>query len=274
MPPVNPTTSIAGRPYHRPIRTEARRNRGDTKLYSADPEDRLTAARAQSKRATKALTERVGDWPPNAPGSLNAWLLLVTTKEPVWRDPLVTWQDRPLSLGTPNQGFYYPDPMGFWAEVRKWVVALFRLRHPRWGATEALALTTLLPAANQPDRVARAVDAFEPRLILFLDEPSWAASRALLNGAEQVPHYITDPHRPKQVYEGFWSAAGRRGGGRQVTPAPGHPQPLPRRRHPGVPAVGAGAPSPAARLNCTDSRSATRGRTSRTSTSWWAGWDA
>ena len=96
----------------------------------------------------------------------------------MWRDPLVTWQDRPLSLGTPNQGFYYPDPMGFWAEVRKWAVELFRLRHPRWGATEALALTTLLPAASHPDRVARAVDAFEPRLVLFLDEPSWAASRA------------------------------------------------------------------------------------------------
>ena len=220
MPPVKPTTSIAGRPYHRPIRTEARRHRGDTKLYSADPEDRLTAARAQGKRATKALTERVGDWPPNAPGSLNAWLLLVTTKEPVWRDPLVTWQDRPLSLGTPNQGFYYPDPMGFWAEVRRWAVELFRLRQPRWGATEALALTTLLPAGSQPDRVARAVDAFDPQLVLFLDEPSWAASRALLNGAEQIPHYITDPHRPKQVYEGFWSV---RADGVVVGKSPQHP---------------------------------------------------
>jgi hypothetical protein len=138
----------------------------------------------------------------------------------VWRDPLVTWQDRPLSLGTPNQGFYYPDPMGFWAEVRKWAVELFRLRQPRWGATEALALTTLLPAANQPERVARAVDTFEPRLVLFLDEPSWAASRALLSGAEQVPHYITDPHRPKQVYEGFW---GVRADGVVVGKSPQHP---------------------------------------------------
>lgn|GEM_PF-1791024 len=147
----------------------------------------------------------MGDWPPNAPGSLNAWLLLVTTKEPVWRDPLFPWQDLPLSLGTPHQGFYYPDPMGFWAEVRRWVVALFRLCEPRWGATEALALTTLLPAGSQPDRVARAIDAFDPRLVLFLDEPSWAASRPTLDVIEQVPHYITDPHRPKQAYEGFWA---------------------------------------------------------------------
>ena len=68
--------------------------------------------------------------------------------------------------------------------------------------------------------MARAVDAFEPRLVLFLDEPSWAASRSLLNRAEQIPHYITDPHRPKQVYEGFWSV---RADGVVVGKSPQHP---------------------------------------------------
>jgi hypothetical protein len=192
----------------------------DARLFSSDPEDRLDAARAQGRRATKALGERVGDWPPNAPGSLNAWLLLVTTKEPVWRDPMVQWQDLPLALGSPHQGFYYPDPMGFWAEVRKWAVELFRLTRPKWSATEALTLTTLLPAGGQPDRVARAVEAFEPRLILFLDEPSWAASRSMLDVVLQVPHYITDPHRPKQAYEGFW---GERADGVVVGKSPQHP---------------------------------------------------
>lgn len=162
---------------------------------------------------------RAGDWPPNAPGSLNAWLLLVTTKEPVWRDPLVQWQDNPLTLGRPHQGFYYPDPMGFWVEVRRWAVELFRLRQPGWGGTEALALTALLPTGNQPGRVARAIDCLEPRLVLFLDETSWAASRGLVDG-ERVPHYITDPHRPKQVYEGFWA---ERRDGVVVGKSPQHP---------------------------------------------------
>jgi len=163
------------------------------------------AARAQGKRGARALADRVGDWPPNAPGSLNAWLLLVTTKEPAGRDPILQWQDKPLTLGIPHQGFYYPDPMGFWAEVRKWAVELLRLRQPTCSTADALALTSLLPTGGQPDRVARAVESFEPRLVLFLDEPSWAACRARLDIGPQVPHYITDPHRPKQAYEGFWS---------------------------------------------------------------------
>jgi hypothetical protein len=196
-----------------------RRHKVDSRLYSANPEDRLDAAHDQGRRAARGLVERVGDWPPNAPGSVNAWLLLVTTKEPVWRDPMVQWQDHPLTLGTAHQGFYYPDPMGFWAELRRWAVELFRLRQPRWGATEALALTALLPAGSQPPRVARALEVLEPRLVLFLDEPSWVASRAVLE-VDRVPHYINDPHRPKQTYEGFW---GTRPDGVVVGKSPQHP---------------------------------------------------
>jgi hypothetical protein len=133
---------------------------------------------------------------------------------------MLQWQDLPLALGHAHQGFYYPDPMGFWAEIRKWAVELFRPRQPRWGAPEALALTALLPAGGAPERVARAVEAFDPRLVLFLDEPSWAASRTLFDIAEQVPHYITDPHRPKQAYEGFW---GTTTGGVVVGKSPQHP---------------------------------------------------
>ena len=192
----------------------------DARLFSNDPEDRLDAARAQGRRSTKALADRVGDWPANAPGSLNAWLLLVTTKSPAWRDPMIQWKDHPLCLGAPNQGFYYPDPMGFWIEIRKWAVELFRLRQPRWSATEALALTTLLPSAGEPERVERAVEAFEPRVVLFLDEPSWAASLGLFDVGALVPHYITDPHRPKQAYEGFWAS---RSDGLVVGKSPQHP---------------------------------------------------
>ncbi|HVF14223.1 MAG TPA: hypothetical protein VM942_06455 [Acidimicrobiales bacterium] len=144
----------------------------------------------------------------------------MTNKEPVWRDPMVKWQDHPLTLGAPHQGFFYPDTMGFWAEIRKWAIELFRLRQPRWSATEALALTSLLPAAGQADRVARALEAFEPGVVLFLDEPSWSASLGLMDLGGLVPHYITDPHRPKQTYEGFWA---QRSDGMVVGKSPQHP---------------------------------------------------
>ena len=65
------------------------------------------------------------DWPPYSPGSVNAWLLLVTTKPPSWQDDLVRWEEQPLTLGKAHEGFFYPDPLAFWAEVRKWTVELF-----------------------------------------------------------------------------------------------------------------------------------------------------
>ena len=81
-------------------------------------------ARAANKRVRKGLAEKVKDWPSSSPGSLNPWLLLVTTKEPVWRDPYIAWEELPLTLGTAHQGFFYPDPMGFFAEICRWAVEL------------------------------------------------------------------------------------------------------------------------------------------------------
>ena len=91
---------------------------------------------------------------------------------------------------------------------------------PGGAATEALALTTLLPAGGQPDRVARAVEAFEPRLVLFLDEPSWAASRASSTSASRCPTTSPTPTGPKQAYEGFWAT---RRDGVVVGKSPQHP---------------------------------------------------
>src|SRR5207245_650073 len=81
MPPVSPITSMGGGPYHRHIAADP---------YSPDPAERLEGARAQGRRARRALLERAGDqWPPYSPGAVNAWLLLVTTKPPAWKDDLV-----------------------------------------------------------------------------------------------------------------------------------------------------------------------------------------
>ncbi len=210
MPPVSPTTSIRTDRIIGIIKL-------DPRLFSSRADERLTAARSQGKRARRALNERVGPWPDFSPGVINAWLLLVTTKPPAWQDNLVPWKERPLTLGEAHENFFYPDPLGFWAEVRKWCLQLARLQQPGWSIAEALAITTLLHADDQPVRFKHAQEVCQPAVVLFLDEPSW--ERSGLHVA-RVPHYIHDPHRPKQVYEGFW---GTTRDGQVVGKAPQHP---------------------------------------------------
>lgn len=181
-------------------------------------DDRLKAAQAQPKKVRAALAKRVHDWPANSPGSLNAWLLMVTTKPPVWRDPMMSWVEHALTLGDTNENFFYPDPLGFWTEIRRWAQALFRLRYPTWGLGEALAMTTLLHVGDEPARLSTAIGLFAPRVILFLDEASWQASA--LTVTKTVQHYIKDPHRAGQVYEGCW---GQMDDGVVVGKAPQHP---------------------------------------------------
>ena len=141
----------------------------------------------------------------------------MTTKPPTWRDPLVAWEEHAPTLGRAPEGFWYPDPLGFWAEVRRWSLELFRLQRPAWGLPDVLALTTLLHMGDRPERVARAIDLSAPQTILFLDEPSWERSGL---DVRRVPHHIVDPHRTGQVYEGFW---GHTAEGRVVGKAPQHP---------------------------------------------------
>jgi hypothetical protein len=159
----------------------------------------------------------VKHWPDNSPGSVNAWLLLVTTKPPSWRDSLVEWRERPLAVGEPHEGFLYPDPLGFWAEVRRWSVELLRAFEPSWDASEALALTTLVHVGDEVEALARAVATCQPRVVLFLDEPAWQAA-AWTARTEQ--YYVPDPHREGQVYQGFW---GSRPDGVVVGKSPQHP---------------------------------------------------
>ncbi|MEN3315407.1 MAG: hypothetical protein V7605_1641 [Acidimicrobiaceae bacterium] len=192
-------------------------SRVDEGLFSPRADERLRAARAAKRRVRHGLDDRARDWPPNSPAAINAWLLLVTTKPPTWRDNLVLWEDHPPTLGRANEGFYYPDPLGFWAEIRRWSLELFQLRHPTWGPPDALALTTLLHLGDETVRLSRALELSRPQMILFLDEPSWERSGLEVR---QVAHHITDPHRRGQVYEGFW---GRTPDGRVVGKAPQHP---------------------------------------------------
>ena len=198
------------RTYHRAVGV-------DPRLFSPRPEERLRAAAKAGRRARRALEKQAAGWPPNSPASINAWLLLVTTKPPTWRDPLVGWDERPPTLGRAHEGFYYPDPLGFWAEIRRWTLELFRLLDPAWSQPEALSLSTLLHLGGVPGRLEHATDLASPQMMLFLDETSWEASGLEVR---QVHHHIADPHRPGQFYEGFW---GHTADGRIVGKSPQHP---------------------------------------------------
>jgi hypothetical protein len=190
---------------------------GPDQLFAADPAIRLEAARALKGRHRRRMTEPVPGWPSHSPGARNAWLLLVTTKPPTWTDALIAWPEAPLTLGEPHPGFLYPDPLGFWAEVRRWAIEVFRPDHPTWSTAEALALTTLVHLGDQPERLALAQETCRPRTTIFCDEAAWAAAH--LDVAVN-PLAVPDPHRPGVVYEGWWATLAD---GTVVGKAPQHP---------------------------------------------------
>src|SRR3954471_946285 len=138
-------------------------------LFASTPRARLAAARSLSPRAARKLVSRVAGWPPNSPGALNAYLLLVTTKPPTWRDNLVEWKERPLTLGHPHEGFLYPDPLGFWAEVRRWTAELLCDHGPDGDPTftppEAMAVSTLVHVGDTRDALTLAVATCRPRMV-------------------------------------------------------------------------------------------------------------
>jgi hypothetical protein len=187
-------------------------------LRGRDPAVRLAAARALRPRERRRELARVSDWPLESPGAANAWLLFVTSKAPSWRDPLHPWVERPLALGELHEGFLYPDPIGFWDEVRRWAVELLRAEQPEWGTAESLALTALVHVGEDPTHLDVAVRTCEPRLIVFLDDPAWRS--AGLDHVPTSPLSVPDPHRPGQTYVGWW---GTTADGAVVGKAPQHP---------------------------------------------------
>jgi hypothetical protein len=122
-----------------------------------------------------------------------------------------------LTLGEPHEGFFHPDPLGFWAEVRRWAVALLRTQEPAWQASEALAVSSIVHVGDDPSALSRAMDICRPCVVLFLDEPAWQASGWEV---KRDAYHVPDPHRAGKVYEGFW---GRRADGVVVGKAPQHP---------------------------------------------------
>ncbi len=186
-------------------------------LFAPEPHERLDAARALSGRARRKALAAVRTWPSLSPGARNAWLLLVTTKAPSWRDQLLPWPEGPLTLGEPHPGFLYPDPMGFWAEVRRWSIELMRPHQPTWSTAEALSLTMLVHVGDDPAHLQLAASTCRPRMTVFLDETAWDAGAP---DVETTRLSIPDPHRPSQAYEGWWGTAAD---GTVVGKSPQHP---------------------------------------------------
>ena len=161
------------------------------------PPPRLAAARGSRAERGRRSLAAPSAWPADSPGSCNAWLLFVTSKPPTWRDPLHPWVERPLTLGEPHEGFLYPDPIGFWDEVRRWAVELFRLREPSWSTAESLSLTTLVHVGDDPAQLERrAATCAEPRMVVFLDEPAWRSAGASTCATTPLSRARPSPARP------------------------------------------------------------------------------
>src|SRR5439155_27191872 len=90
MPPVSPTTTMAGGPYHRRV---------DTDLFSPQPDVRLAAARSLGRFARRAALRRGGGWAPGASGAAHAWRLLVAPQPTRGRDPLFVLRGGPAAAG-------------------------------------------------------------------------------------------------------------------------------------------------------------------------------
>ena len=185
-----------------------------SELYADDPAGRVAAAARLSPRQRKHLLRDAGDWPAYSPGSINAWLLLVTTKPPTWRDPIVDWIEAGPALGAAHEGFFYPDPLGFWAELRHWASVIVGV-----GLIDALTVTTVLHGSS----LGWALDLMRPKVVLFLDEPASRAAPEVRLDLRPSPRNIPDPHRAGQYYEGWWSRAQRGGEELVVGKSPQHP---------------------------------------------------
>jgi hypothetical protein len=216
IPPVNPTSNM-GVDCRRQLRILRPIAAVHPDPYASTPAARLEGARALKPKAIAKRQRDIHDWPANSPGAANAWLLLVTTKPPDWRDSLVEWREMPLTFGEPHEGFFYPDPLGFWSEVRKWAVAIMRRWEPGWDSSDALSLTTLVHLGESPARLAQAMTTCRPGVVLFLDEPAWHAADWTVRS---VAHHVPDPHREGKVYQGFW---GHTPDGLVVGKSPQHP---------------------------------------------------
>ena len=127
----------------------------------------------------------------------------------------MTWPAEGPTLGEPHAGLFYPDPLGFWSEVRRWAVLLMRCAVPGMSTSDALSLLAVVHSDEDPDRVRWVTERCRPAVTLFLDE----ASRELAAVPPGETVSIPDPHRTDTTYDGWWAA----GAAHVFGKAPQHP---------------------------------------------------
>lgn len=203
-------------------RLERRTAAGGPDPYGPTPEERrkgaaaLAAARPGRRRHDEVAP--IGAWPSRSPGAANAWLVLLASKPPTGEDPLLPWPEEPLTFGEAHLGFFYPDTLGYLAEVRRWITELVRAAEPGAHTADALAVSALAHVGDDPTVAAAVLAICSPAVVLCLDDGAWRL--AGLTPVRVESHHVPDPHRAGQVYQGLW---GRTAEGTVVGKAPQHP---------------------------------------------------
>ncbi len=100
-------------------------------LYSAIPQERVTALGKATGDDRDRLMSELPDWPIFSPGSLNAWLVFLGPSP--GNSPGGSWDYDPLpSVGDAHPGVAeYSDRRGFWKRIREYACAVFPDLSPR-----------------------------------------------------------------------------------------------------------------------------------------------
>jgi hypothetical protein len=129
------------------------------------------------------------------------------------------WQQQPPTVGRAHEGFFYPDPLGFWSEVRRWATIVVGTAEPGVRTVDALSVTALLHLGADATLIRRLLGEVRPSVALFVDEAAWSAFGAGTDTEDAVTITIPDPHRQGVVYTGQWGWRGEV----VVGKAPQHP---------------------------------------------------
>ncbi len=144
--------------------------------------------------------------------------MLLASKPPTGDDPLLPWHEGTLTLGEAHLGFFYPDTLGYLAEVRRWITELVGAAAPGWRTPEALSVSALAHVGDDATAVAVVLATCRPAVVLCLDDGAWRLAN--LTPTRTAAHHVPDPHRPGKVYQGLW---GTTADGTVIGKSPQHP---------------------------------------------------
>jgi D-alanyl-D-alanine dipeptidase len=113
---------------------------------------------------------------------------------------------------------FYPDRLGYWSEVRRWITVLVRSAWPDAHTQEVLSAAAVLHG-QEPAAALASIAVARPRVVVALDDGAVDLLPATSPTARESVT-IRDPHRPRQAYAGWWAVTED---GTVVGKAPQHP---------------------------------------------------